>query len=36
MVGSKRSRIAVQHNIGVQDQHTFVIKRIHEDFFDES
>jgi restriction endonuclease Mrr len=30
------ARELVQHNIGVQYQHTYVIKRIDEDFFDES
>lgn len=34
--GQALSRLMVQHNIGVQDQHTYVIKRIDEDFFDES
>lgn len=29
------SELMVRHNIGVQDQHTYVIKRIDEDFFDE-
>jgi len=26
----------VHHNIGVQDQYTYVIKRIDQDFFDGS
>lgn len=34
--GQTLSGLMVQHNIGVQDQHTYVIKRIDEDFFDES
>jgi len=34
--GHALSGLMVQHNIGVQDQHTYVIKRIDEDFFDES
>jgi restriction system protein len=34
--GQALSGLMVQHNIGVQDQHTYVIKRIDEDFFDES
>jgi restriction endonuclease Mrr len=34
--GQALSGLMVQHHIGVQDQHTYVIKRIDEDFFDES
>jgi restriction system protein len=34
--GQALSGLMVQHNVGVQDQHTYVIKRIDEDFFDES
>jgi restriction system protein len=30
------SALMVRHNIGVQDQQTYVIKRVDEDFFDES
>jgi restriction system protein len=33
--GRALSDLMVQHNIGVQDQHTYVIKRVDEDFFDE-
>lgn len=28
-------RVVVTYNIGVQDQDTYVIKRIDEDFFDD-
>ena len=34
--GQALSGLMVQHNIGVQDPHTYVIKRIGEDFFVES
>jgi restriction system protein len=34
--GQALGGLMVQYNIGVQDQHTYVIKRIDEDFFDES
>jgi restriction system protein len=34
--GQALSGLMVQHNVGVQDQHTYVIKRIDEDFFEES
>jgi restriction system protein len=34
--GQALGNLMVQHNIGVQDQHTYVIKRIDEDFFDET
>jgi restriction system protein len=34
--GQVLSGLMVQHNVGVQDQHTYVIKRIDEDFFEES
>jgi restriction system protein len=34
--GQALSALMVQHNVGVQDQHTYVIKRIDEDFFDEN
>jgi restriction system protein len=34
--GQALSKLMVHHNIGVQDQHTYVIKRVDEDFFDES
>jgi restriction system protein len=34
--GQALSNLMVQHNIGVQDQYTYVIKRIDEDFFEES
>jgi restriction system protein len=34
--GQALSGLMVQHNVGVQDQHTYVIKRIDEDFFDEN
>jgi restriction system protein len=33
--GQELSGLMVRHNIGVQDQQTYVIKRIDEDFFDE-
>jgi len=34
--GLALSGLMVRHNIGVQDQQTYVIKRVDEDFFDES
>jgi len=34
--GLELAALMVRHNIGVQDQQTYVIKRIDEDFFDES
>jgi restriction system protein len=34
--GADLSALMVRHNIGVQDQQTYVIKRVDEDFFDES
>jgi restriction system protein len=34
--GPALSGLMVQYNVGVQDQNTYVIKRIDEDFFDES
>jgi restriction system protein len=34
--GQTLSGLMVRHNIGVQDQQTYVIKRIDEDFFEES
>lgn len=34
--GQTLSRLMVSHNIGVQDQQTFVIKRVEEDFFEET
>jgi restriction system protein len=30
------AELMVKHNIGVQDQETYVIKRIDEDFFEEA
>ena len=30
------SGLMVRYNIGVQDQQTYVIKRVNEDFFDEN
>jgi restriction system protein len=30
------SGLMVHHNIGMQDEHTYAIKWIDEDFFDES
>lgn len=34
--GADLSALMVRHNIGVQDQQAYVIKRVDEDFFDES
>jgi restriction system protein len=34
--GAALSVLMVRHNIGVQDQQTYVIKRVDEDFFEES
>ena len=34
--GQALSALMVQHNVGVQDQHTYVIKRMDENFFDEN
>ena len=34
--GVTLSDLMVRHNIGVQDQQTYVIKRVDEDFFDEN
>jgi len=34
--GLTLSGLMVRYNIGVQDQQTCVIKRVDEDFFDES
>jgi restriction system protein len=34
--GQALSSLMVQHNVGVQVEHTYVIKRIDEDFFDEN
>jgi restriction system protein len=34
--GLALSGLMVRHNIGVQDQHTYVIKRVDEDYFEES
>ena len=34
--GLALSGLMVRYNIGVQDQQTYVIKRVDEDFFDES
>jgi restriction system protein len=34
--GATLSGLMVRHNIGVQDQQTYVIKRVDEDFFEES
>ena len=34
--GAALSALMVRHNIGVQDQQTYVIKRVDEDFFDEN
>jgi restriction system protein len=34
--GPALSGLMVRHNIGVQDQQTYVIKRVDEDFFEES
>jgi restriction system protein len=34
--GQALSGLMVSHNIGVQDQQTFVIKRVDEDFFEET
>lgn len=34
--GLALSALMVRYNIGVQDQQTYVIKRVDEDFFDES
>jgi hypothetical protein len=34
--GLNLSGLMVRYNIGVQDQQTYVIKRVDEDFFDES
>ncbi len=31
--GPALARLLVQHNIGVQDHETFVLKRLDEDFF---
>jgi restriction system protein len=33
--GPALSGLMVRHNIGVQDQQTYVIKRVDEDFFEE-
>jgi restriction system protein len=33
--GDTLAKLMVTHNIGVQTQDTYVIKRIDEDFFDE-
>jgi restriction system protein len=32
--GVSRARLMVQHNIGVQDQERYVLKRVDEDFFE--
>lgn len=34
--GLALSALMVRYNIGVQDQQTYVIKRVDEDFFDEN
>ena len=34
--GAALSTLMVRHNIGVQDQQTYVIKRVDEDFFEEN
>jgi restriction endonuclease Mrr len=34
--GLALSGLMVRYNIGVQDQRTYVIKRVDEDFFDEN
>jgi restriction system protein len=34
--GATLSGLMVPHNIGVPDQQTYVIKRVDEDFFEES
>jgi restriction system protein len=34
--GRMLAELMVKHNIGVQDQETYVIKRIDEDFFEEA
>jgi hypothetical protein len=34
--GLNLSGLMVRYNIGVRDQQTYVIKRVDEDFFDES
>jgi len=34
--GAALARLLVQHNIGVQDHETFVLKRLDEDFFEEA
>lgn len=34
--GETLSGLMVRHNIGVQEQQTFVIKRVDEDFFEET
>ncbi len=34
--GPALARLLVQHNIGVQDHETFVLKRLDEDFFEEA
>ncbi len=34
--GLALSGLMVRYNIGVQDQQTYVIERVNEDFFDEN
>jgi restriction system protein len=34
--GAALAQLMVRYNIGVQDQETYVLKRIDEDFFDET
>jgi restriction system protein len=33
--GRRLAQLMVKHNIGVQDQETYVIKRIDKDFFED-
>jgi restriction system protein len=34
--GLMLARLMVEHNIGAQDDETFILKKIDEDFFEES
>ena len=34
--GRRLAELMILHNVGVQDESTFVLKRIDEDFFDQS
>ncbi len=36
MDGERLAELMVLHNVGVQDEESFVLKRLDEDFFDES